>query len=183
MLLTIAIAMFAAGCGGPGDPDKQLSAACDRQREEVAEEESGTPTAKSTSERLEGVTLVECAGQQVRLVDGDAPAKDAPADKEGSMDAPEDAPADETEPAAEEAPAKLDPAARELFISSCGGCHMLSDAGTSSAVGPNLDETKMDAATIEMQIINGAGAMPAGLLEGAEATSVAEYVAAAAAAG
>ena len=183
LLLLTTAAMFAAGCGGPKDSDKQLSAACERQRQEVAEEESGTPTAPSTTERLEAVTLVECAGQHVRLVEGDAVVKDGEAVKDGG-DEPakgDEPPADE-KPAAEEEPAELDPAARELFVSSCGGCHALSDAETSGAVGPNLDETKMDAAAIEAQIINGAGAMPPGILQGEDATSVAGYVAAAAAA-
>ncbi|MCW2926505.1 MAG: cytochrome c class, partial [Thermoleophilia bacterium] len=74
----------------------------------------------------------------------------------------------------------LDPKARELFASTCGGCHTLSDAGTNGAVGPNLDETTMDAAAVLSQIDKGAGAMPADLLKGEDAESVANYVAGAA---
>ena len=190
LLLVTSIAIFMAGCGGPEDPVGELSAACERQRDEVKEEESGTPEAKSTSERLDSTVLVECSGQNVRLTDGDATAEgEQPAEVEGSEDegmkdaAPAEDVGGDAPAAGDSAPAKLDPAARELYISSCGACHVLSDAGTMGAVGPNLDETEMDATEIEYQIINGAGAMPAGLLEGEEATSVAEYVAAAAAAG
>lgn len=203
-LVLLMVALFAAGCmGGPEDSDARLAEACDRQREEVAEEESGTPTAKSTDERLDEITLVECAGQKTKVVEA-AGAEDA-ADDTGSEKAEGD-----TTPATEDAggkgdeaatgddaaagdkgaagddgettPAKLDPAAREQFSETCGGCHTLSDADTSGAVGPNLDETELDADAIEQQIIHGGGAMPPGLLEGEEATTVAEYVAAAAAA-
>ncbi|MCZ4496443.1 MAG: cytochrome c class, partial [Thermoleophilia bacterium] len=71
---------------------------------------------------------------------------------------------------------------RKLFAASCAGCHVLTDADASGAVGPNLDETTMTPEDITEQIINGGGAMPAGLLEGEEAAAVGEYVAAAAAA-
>ena len=114
--------------------------------------------------------------------DGEAEGGETPAEGEepaGEEPAGE-APAGE-EPAGE-APAELDPAARTLFAESCGSCHALADAETTGAVGPGLDDTAMDAAAIEQQIINGGGAMPAGLLEGEEATAVAEYVAGAAAA-
>jgi mono/diheme cytochrome c family protein len=69
-------------------------------------------------------------------------------------------------------------AAKASFANTCGGCHTLSDAGTSGNVGPNLDQTSYDAAAIEEQIKNGGGAMPPGLLQGDEAKAVAAYVAA-----
>lgn len=69
---------------------------------------------------------------------------------------------------------------KSLFVESCGGCHELSDAGTSGAVGPNLDEVKPDADRVKSMIDNGGGAMPAGLLDGEERDTVAEYVAEAA---
>jgi mono/diheme cytochrome c family protein len=31
-------------------------------------------------------------------------------------------------------------AGKQLFVKACGGCHTLADAGTSGAVGPNLDD-------------------------------------------
>jgi cytochrome c551 len=188
--LLVAAALFIAGCGGPKNSGAELAAACERQIEQImeAEEESDTPTAKSTQERLDDITLVECAGQRTRVVSADAAADEADADSDADAD---EEPADEEEPPAEEEPdaveepepepVVLDPAARSLFESSCGGCHALSDAGTNGAVGPNLDGTSLDAEAIAAVIANGQGAMPPGLLEGDDATSVAEYVAGAAA--
>lgn len=70
--------------------------------------------------------------------------------------------------------------ARSLFSNTCGGCHQLSDAGTSGTVGPNLDDTSMDAAQVAQKIEEGGGGMPPNLLEGEERDQVAEYVASAA---
>ena len=42
----------------------------------------------------------------------------------------------------------------------CDGCHTLEAAGASGNVGPNLDESKPDAALVEQRVRNGAGAMP-----------------------
>jgi mono/diheme cytochrome c family protein len=67
-------------------------------------------------------------------------------------------------------------AAKKTFVQTCGGCHTLADAGTKGGVGPNLDGLKPDEATVAHQIKNGGGAMPAGLLSGADLTAVAKYV-------
>ena len=197
--LVLVAAAFVAGCGGPKDSDAALSAACERQIKEVeeAQEEGNTPTAQSTKDKLADTTLVECAGQEVVIAspedestsegedtsegaeggdstEGEEPAGDeTPAGDEGGDEATEDEGGDE--------PAELDPEARDTFASSCGGCHALSDAGTSGAVGPNLDESKLDAAGVADKIANGGGGMPPGLLSGDEADAVAQYVADAAA--
>ena len=71
-------------------------------------------------------------------------------------------------------------AGKELFGNACGGCHTLSDAGTSGTVGPNLDELKPDAERVKTAIAEGPGVMPENLFEGAEADQVAQYVASAA---
>ncbi len=65
-----------------------------------------------------------------------------------------------------------------VFIENCGGCHTLAAAGTTGAVGPNLDELMPDMARVEMQVRNGGGGMPAfeGQLSDAQITAVAEYV-------
>jgi hypothetical protein len=66
-----------------------------------------------------------------------------------------------------------------IFTQTCGTCHTLKDAGTSGNVGPVLDQIKPDKARVEAAIKNGgagSGQMPAGLLQGKEATAVAEYV-------
>ena len=66
-----------------------------------------------------------------------------------------------------------------VFTSSCGSCHTLGAAGTGGEVGPNLDDLKPDAATVETKVRNGGGGMPAfeGQLSDAEITAVAQYVA------
>ena len=69
---------------------------------------------------------------------------------------------------------------KSLFVETCGGCHTLADAGTTGAVGPNLDDAKPDEAKVAGMIASGGGAMPPGLLDGDEADAVAAYVAGAA---
>jgi mono/diheme cytochrome c family protein len=68
---------------------------------------------------------------------------------------------------------------QDLFVDNCGSCHVLSAAGTSGTTGPDLDGLAPDEQQVEAAIENGgtgSGAMPAGLLEGADAKAVAEYV-------
>lgn len=176
IVLVTALALLGSACGGPDDATKAMSEACERQIEQAHEEEGGTPTAKSSTERLEQEQLVECAGQREDASDAhDAEGDDAPHGKE---EAGADEAADDAKPAA----AELDPAARQLFVDSCGSCHVLSDAGTTGTVGPNLDQTDMSADEVRTQIEEGGGAMPADLLQGEDADKVAEYVADAAAA-
>ena len=52
-------------------------------------------------------------------------------------------------------------------------------AGTSGQIGPNLDDLKPDAATVEAKVRSGGGGMPSfdGRLSDAEITAVAKYVA------
>ncbi len=69
----------------------------------------------------------------------------------------------ETTPEEPEGGTAGDPAAgEEVFASAgCGGCHALEAAGSSGAVGPNLDESQPDAELVVDRVTNGAGAMPA----------------------
>lgn len=79
-------------------------------------------------------------------------------------------------------PKDLSGPGKEAFATSCGSCHALSDAGTSSPVGPNLDNLAPSAQMVEDAIANGGagtGMMPPGLLSGEQAKQVAEYIAAA----
>jgi cytochrome c553 len=73
-----------------------------------------------------------------------------------------------------------DPAAGETVFASggCGGCHTLEAAGSSGNVGPNLDETKPDAALVVDRVTNGAGSMPsfAGQFDEQQIQDVAAYV-------
>jgi outer membrane protein assembly factor BamB len=68
---------------------------------------------------------------------------------------------------------------KQIFISNCGSCHTLGAAGTSGSVGPNLDQLKPDAATVEQQVRNGGGGMPSfeGTLSSAQIAAVSKYVA------
>jgi mono/diheme cytochrome c family protein len=65
-----------------------------------------------------------------------------------------------------------------LFTDTCGSCHTLSAAGTSGQVGPNLDDTSLDAAAIAATVRDGSGAMPAfgDDLSDEEIQAVAAYV-------
>jgi mono/diheme cytochrome c family protein len=76
--------------------------------------------------------------------------------------------------------------AKELFVVNCGACHTLAKAGTDGVVGPNLDELlgatpdpEANVPRVESAVLEGRGGrMPAGILQGANATEVSEFVAA-----
>ena len=76
--------------------------------------------------------------------------------------------------------AEGDAAAGEAVFASagCGGCHTLKAAGSSGAVGPNLDEAKPDAALVVTRVTNGSGVMPpfGGDLSEQQIQDVAAYV-------
>jgi mono/diheme cytochrome c family protein len=61
----------------------------------------------------------------------------------------------------------------------CGSCHTFAAAGSSGAVGPNLDDAAPSAETAAAVIRSGAGTMPpfAGRLSDAEIEAVAAFVA------
>ena len=67
---------------------------------------------------------------------------------------------------------------KQVFTQSCGSCHTLKDAATTGNVGPNLDDLKPDEATVQRQVTNGGGVMPAfkGQLSDAQIKAVAQYV-------
>jgi len=69
-------------------------------------------------------------------------------------------------------------AGKAVFTANCGACHTLADAGTSGQVGPDLDQLKPSAATVQKQVENGGAAMPAfkGTLSDADIANVAAYV-------
>jgi cytochrome c553 len=73
-------------------------------------------------------------------------------------------------------------AGKVVFTTNCGGCHVLSDAGTSGTVGPNLDDSQPDAALVVDRVTNGQGVMPpfAGTLTEQQIADVAAYVSTAA---
>jgi mono/diheme cytochrome c family protein len=73
-------------------------------------------------------------------------------------------------------------AGREVFLTvaqpSCGGCHTLSDAGTSGSIGPNLDAASPSSDKVVERVTDGQGAMPsfAGSLSEQQIQDVAAYV-------
>ena len=102
-------------------------------------------------------------------------AEDKPADQGGESagSAPygDQAPADDGEGAATEG--------ETVFTDNCGSCHTLSAAGTSGSIGPNLDDTSLDASAIEGIVEDGTASMPAfgDALSEEEIAAVAEFVA------
>ncbi len=70
-------------------------------------------------------------------------------------------------------------AGKSVFITNCGGCHTLADAGTSGTVGPNLDDAQPDVTLVVDRVTNGQGAMPPfqGTLSEQQIADVSAYVA------
>ena len=69
--------------------------------------------------------------------------------------------------------------AAEVFGHTCGTCHTMRAAGTTSFIGPDLDRAGPTLERVLRFVRNGSsdGTMPAELLRGREAQRVAEYVA------
>ena len=59
------------------------------------------------------------------------------------------------------APTGSDAAGEEIFLAQCGACHTLADAGTTGAIGPNLDSSQPSTELVVDRVTNGQGAMPA----------------------
>ncbi len=71
-------------------------------------------------------------------------------------------------------------AGKDLYAAKgCGACHKLAAAGSSGAVGPNLDDTKPAFDLVVDRVTNGRGTMPPfkGQLSEQEIADVAAYVA------
>ena len=79
-------------------------------------------------------------------------------------------------------------AGKQLFVSSCGQCHALADAGTSGKIGPDLDaayagdriigmKDSSFEALVRQQIDLADPPMPRHIVKGADAADVAAYVA------
>ena len=117
----------------------------------------------------------------------------SPETVEGSVPQPTETTPTETTPtetnATETTPTETTPvpagdaaAGKVVFTTNCGGCHTLSDAGTSGTVGPNLDDAKPVAALVVDRATNGMGVMPPfkGTLTEQQIADVAAYVSTAA---
>jgi mono/diheme cytochrome c family protein len=73
---------------------------------------------------------------------------------------------------------------KELFAVNCGACHTLAKGGTDGIVGPDLDqllgvgEPEANTERVLNAVENGIGGrMPAGILTGEDADTVADFVA------
>jgi cytochrome c551 len=62
-----------------------------------------------------------------------------------------------------------------VFDANCTSCH-LNDGKDAGGVGPQLAGMGLDAATIENQVVNGGGGMPAGLVSGTDLDNAVAYV-------
>jgi mono/diheme cytochrome c family protein len=102
--------------------------------------------------------------------------------EEAPAEEAEEEPAEETEKEMRSGEASLSAEGKTVFTTNCASCHTLKAAGASGTVGPNLDELEPDLATVEHQVVNGGGPMPAfgkeGLLNPKEIKAVATYVSA-----
>ena len=65
-------------------------------------------------------------------------------------------------------------AGKTAFEANCQGCHPA--GGTQAGVGPQLTPSQLDAAAAKLQIMNGKGAMPGGLVSGADLDNVVAYL-------
>ena len=69
---------------------------------------------------------------------------------------------------------------KNIFLGkgNCATCHSLSDAGSNTDIGPNLNLIKPDVGRVVMTVTNGIGVMPAyeGILTSEEIEAVALYV-------
>jgi mono/diheme cytochrome c family protein len=89
--------------------------------------------------------------------------------------------------AAEDVPSSLQEG-KDLFVTNCGACHTLAEAGTDGVIGPNLDDllapptaAPPEPSTIKPRVLsainNGvAGRMPKGVVSGQQAEQVATFV-------
>lgn len=101
-----------------------------------------------------GLAAAGCGGEEEKTA--------TPETTEGSVPMPTET--TETTDTGEGGEIVGDPGAgKTVFLggSGCGGCHALADAGTSGAVGPNLDETMPSYALVVDRVTNGKGGMPA----------------------
>jgi len=65
-------------------------------------------------------------------------------------------------------------AGQEVFAQRCQSCHL--NGGQEAGVGPQLAGMGLQADAIESQVVNGGGAMPAGLATGEDLDNVVAYV-------
>lgn len=154
----ILASVLAAGCGGTSD--KELGKSETRAK---AQEKALNPEAAAEEEAMAESEKMD----------------EKPADKteEKAQEKPAEKKDEKTEEKAEEKSEGDAENGKGLFVTSCGGCHTLSDAGTAGAAGPKLDGLGWSYDKILDQINNGKGAMPPGTASGSDAEDISAYVA------
>jgi cytochrome c6 len=155
LILALAGALVMSGCGGSGGT-------------------TGTP--EPTSGEESGSSNAEEAGEE-KSEEGETGGSEAEGKKEEESAGGGE---EMSEAEARSGEGSLAAEGKEVFTTTCGSCHTLKAAGTSGEVGPNLDELEPDLATVEHQVVNGGGGMPAfgneGILNAKEIKAVATYV-------
>jgi cytochrome c6 len=150
VILALAGAVVVAGCGGSGGTTTT----------EPTPAEESTPPAEETEEAPE-------EAEEEPAEEAEEPAEEEKQEAGGE----EEAGGGESAMIAE---------GKEVFTTNCASCHTLKEAGTTGTVGPNLDELEPSESTVEHQVINGGGPMPAfgkeGILNPKEVKAVATYV-------
>jgi mono/diheme cytochrome c family protein len=131
-----------------------LLSGCVTSSEEAAQTPTGSPTVVNSA------IQTDSNGKTVT-----APAATAPAAGGGGA---------ATAPAAGGAAGDV-AAGLVVFQAKCTGCH-LSDGTAAGGVGPQLKGMGLSAETIKNQVVNGGGAMPAGLATGTDLDNVVAYV-------
>ena len=135
VLLAAALGVVAAGCG--------------QEQEQTA-----------TPETVEGSTPTETTDTETETTETDTTETDETTTGTDETETE----TDETETTVTTPVIEGDPVAgKAVFLgaSACGGCHTLADAGTTGAVGPNLDESMPDNELVLDRVTNGQGGMPA----------------------
>lgn len=159
-ILALAGALALAGCGGSGGTTATEQGGAAGEEPNAAKEAEEAPAEET-----------------------EAPAEEEAEEEPAEEEAEEPAEEAEEEAGGEEAAGGAAALAegKTVFTTDCGSCHTLQAAGTSGTVGPDLDELEPDLATVEHQVINGGGPMPAfgkeGTLSPTEIKAVSSYVA------
>ena len=159
--IALASAVVIAGCGGSGG---------------TTATGQGVPAGSNTPEKTEETKVEEEPAEESESAEAteEESAAEEPAEEESG------APASEESGESEAGSTAMTAEGKTIFTTTCGTCHTLSEAGTSGTVGPNLDELKPSESTVEHQVINGGGPMPAfgkeGTLSPEEVKAVATYV-------
>ena len=135
-----------------------------------------------------GVVAVGCGGEESQTatpetVEGEVPTETTDTETtETETTETETTETETTETETTTTPAtEGDPVAgKEVFLGSaaCGGCHTLADAGSTGAVGPNLDDSQPSEELVVDRVTNGQGSMPSfsSTLSEQQIADVAAYV-------